>query len=62
MAVRFEGYERRIDKINACLKEYGIKDLEEATHFQILCLWIYGSSKQRAFRDHRYKNPLTVIP
>ena len=35
MAVRFEGYERRIDKINACLKEYGIKDLEEARQ---LCL------------------------
>ncbi len=30
MAVKFEGYERRIDKINAALKEYGIKDLEEA--------------------------------
>lgn len=35
MAVRFEGYERRIDKINACLKEHGIKDLEEARQ---LCL------------------------
>ena len=28
--VTFEGYESRINKINACLKEYGIKDLEEA--------------------------------
>ena len=27
---KFEGYERRIDKINACLKEYGIKDLDDA--------------------------------
>lgn len=35
MAIRFEGYERRIDKINACLKEYGIKDLEAAKQ---LCL------------------------
>ncbi len=26
----FEGYERRIDKINKTLKEYGIKDIEEA--------------------------------
>ncbi len=26
----FEGYERRIDKINACLAEYGIASLEEA--------------------------------
>ena len=26
----FESYERRIDKINACLAEYGIKDLDEA--------------------------------
>ena len=25
----FEGYERRIDKINACLKEYGINSIEE---------------------------------
>ena len=30
MAITFEGYERRIDKINDALKEYGIKDLEEA--------------------------------
>ncbi len=28
--VTFEGYESRIEKINACLKEYGMKDLEEA--------------------------------
>jgi hypothetical protein len=28
--VKFEGYERRIEKINACLKEYGMKDLEDA--------------------------------
>jgi hypothetical protein len=28
--VQFEGYERRIDKINKCLEEYGIKSLEEA--------------------------------
>ena len=26
----FEGYERRIEKINACLKEYGLSSLEEA--------------------------------
>ncbi|MBQ2703909.1 MAG: GGGtGRT protein, partial [Clostridia bacterium] len=25
----FEGYERRIDKINAVLKEYGINSVEE---------------------------------
>ena len=30
MAITFEGYERRIDKINAELAKYGIKDLEEA--------------------------------
>mgnify|MGYP001085634286 CR=1 FL=1 len=30
MSITFEGYEKRIDKINACLKKYGIKDLEEA--------------------------------
>ncbi len=30
MAIRFEGYERRIDKINKALAAYGIKDLEEA--------------------------------
>ena len=28
--IRFEGYERRIDKINAELKKYGIKDLADA--------------------------------
>ena len=28
--VRFEGYERRIDKITACLKKYGMASLEEA--------------------------------
>ncbi len=30
MSITFEGYERRIDKINKTLAEYGIKDLEEA--------------------------------
>ena len=30
MSIRFEGYERRIDKINKTLKEYGIASLEEA--------------------------------
>ena len=28
--IRFEGKERRMDKINACLKEYGIESLEAA--------------------------------
>lgn len=31
--VRFEGYERRIDKINLCLKEYGFNSLEEVKDF-----------------------------
>ena len=35
MAIRFESYERRIDKINSELKQYGIKSLEEARD---LCL------------------------
>ena len=26
--VTFEGYDRRIDKINACINEYGLQDLE----------------------------------
>ena len=30
MSVTFESYERRIDKIRKVLKQYGIKDLEEA--------------------------------
>ena len=30
MSVTFEGYDRRIDKINKCLAEYGIKDIEDA--------------------------------
>ena len=29
MSVTFEGYERRIDKINKCLAAYGINDIEE---------------------------------
>ncbi|MDR0856268.1 MAG: GGGtGRT protein [Clostridiales bacterium] len=33
--IRFEGYERRINKINACLKEYGFKSLEEAHEFTL---------------------------
>ena len=33
--VTFEGKERRMDKINACLKEYGLADLEAARD---LCL------------------------
>ena len=28
--IRFEGYERRIAQIEACMKEYGIADLEDA--------------------------------
>jgi hypothetical protein len=35
MAIAFESYERRIKQIEAALKEYGIKDLEEARK---LCL------------------------
>ncbi len=35
MAITFEGYERRIDKINSVCAEYGIKDLEEARN---ICL------------------------
>lgn len=30
MSVTFEGYERRINKINATLNQYGIKDIEQA--------------------------------
>ncbi len=35
MSVTFESYERRIDKINKTLAEYGIKDLEDA---RAICL------------------------
>lgn len=35
MSVTFEGYERRIDKINKVLAQYGIKDLEDA---RAICL------------------------
>ena len=35
MAITFEGYERRIDKINSELKQYGLASLEEARD---LCL------------------------
>ena len=30
MSITFEGYDRRIDKINKCLAEYGIKSIEDA--------------------------------
>ena len=30
MAITFEGYERRIDKINSELAKHGLKSLEEA--------------------------------
>ena len=30
MSITFEGYDRRIAKINKYLKEYGIKSLEDA--------------------------------
>lgn len=33
--IRFEGYERRIDKINVCLKEYGFSTLEEVKEYTI---------------------------
>ena len=33
MAITFEGYERRIDKINSELAKYGMKDLEEPAQF-----------------------------
>ncbi len=35
MAIRFEGYERRIDKINKVLDEYGFKDLEEVKEYTL---------------------------
>ena len=35
MSITFEGYDRRINQINACLSNYGIKDLEEARN---ICL------------------------
>ena len=31
----FEGYERRIDKINACLKEYGFTDLNQVKAYTV---------------------------
>ena len=31
----FESYSRRIDQINAVLKEYGFKDLDEAKEFAL---------------------------
>ena len=31
--IRFEGYERRIDKINQCMAEYGFNSLEEVRDF-----------------------------
>ncbi|MDD6203562.1 MAG: GGGtGRT protein, partial [Firmicutes bacterium] len=31
----FEGYERRIDKINVCLKEYGFQDLDQVKAYTL---------------------------
>ena len=33
--ITFEGYERRINKINKCLAEYGFKDLEEVRSYAL---------------------------
>jgi hypothetical protein len=33
--IKFEGYERRIEKINQCLKEYGFENLEQAVDYTV---------------------------
>ena len=33
--VQFEGYERRIAKIEACMKEYGFSSLEEVKEYTV---------------------------
>ena len=33
--VQFEGYERRIKKIEACMKEYGFGSLEEVKEYTV---------------------------
>ena len=43
----FEGYERRVDKINAVLKEYGISSIEECKEITLagydhIGIWVIG--------------------
>lgn len=45
--VMFEGYDRRIDKINATLKEYGFKDLQEAKDYTLS----FGIDVDKIVRD-----------
>ncbi len=33
--ITFEGYERRIDKINKCLAKYGFTDLEQVKKYAL---------------------------
>ena len=56
MSVTFESYERRIDKINKTLAEYGIKDLEDARK---ICLekGVDADPSSRAFSPSPLKTP-----
>ena len=40
----FEGYERRIDKINACLKEYGFTDLDQVKEGNLVYLYVLNKT------------------
>ena len=33
-SIHFEGFERRINKVNECLKKYGFSSLEDAKNFK----------------------------
>ena len=48
--VTFEGYERRIEKINATLKQYGISSLEEAKEAAKIWLSTDFSEEERHAR------------
>lgn len=61
MSVTFEGYERRIDKINKVLAQYGIKDLEDA---RAICLEKALIAKQlsKACNPSALKTPFGHTP
>ena len=40
----FEGYERRIDKINEVLNSYGISSVEEAKNYVMMQVLMYITS------------------
>jgi len=53
--IRFEGYERRIDKINDVLKEYGYRDLEQV-HADLLAIGVDVAAIVRDIQPIAFEN------